>query len=485
ALIFLRDDATGDVELVALRKFSRAALKAGFLLTANASGVPSAGGTVTERGHLYTVVPDGRAAAAQHIAFIRAILWRSRLRGEFPVTASRQALSRSPDMNLCRFLHIFLPIAAWCLSLFGPALNAQEDRDQSSRGSEGKPDAITAADLEKIVYWSGEGGALYSPVRDPHPVILRLRAHREEVLPVLKQWVHEPPKGASTDGMRLLVLIGRIGTEEDLPFLVATLESSRTRNSGLASDAIRALAFLNTKHSARVICDLIDGGGDKNLTLGSIVSSCRYSTQLALIDKVRALVLNSQIKPSDRAEALESAAFMLDAAGREQDRDELITACLGDATDRVVGKAAYSVSEYAAFSCRAKVQEVLAKKGVHSDTTIDALQAADDYLVAVSSPDRNGALLAYYFKRPTALGNIMRHLVPEAGLAERIRATLVEARKRARAGTMRSHNDRALVYLIKKHGGTVTEEDEHWPHVKDPTTGQWVLPKKEPSSEGK
>ncbi|MBI4569701.1 MAG: hypothetical protein HY719_15015, partial [Planctomycetes bacterium] len=46
ALIFLRDDATGDVELVALRKFSRAALKAGFLLTANASGVPSAGGTV-------------------------------------------------------------------------------------------------------------------------------------------------------------------------------------------------------------------------------------------------------------------------------------------------------------------------------------------------------------------------------------------------------------------------------------------------------
>ncbi|MBI4567410.1 MAG: hypothetical protein HY719_03345, partial [Planctomycetes bacterium] len=49
----------------------------------------------------------------------------------------------------------------------------------------------------------------------------------------------------------------------------------------------------------------------------------------------------------------------------------------------------------------------------------------------------------------------------------------------------RSHNDRALVYLIKKHGGTVTEEDEHWPHVKDPTTGQWVLPKKELREEPK
>ncbi|MBI4569596.1 MAG: hypothetical protein HY719_14470 [Planctomycetes bacterium] len=83
ALIFLRDDSTGDVELVALKKFSRAALKAGFLLTANASGVPSAGGTATEMGHLYTLVPESRAVAAQRIAFIRAILWRSRLRGVF------------------------------------------------------------------------------------------------------------------------------------------------------------------------------------------------------------------------------------------------------------------------------------------------------------------------------------------------------------------------------------------------------------------
>ncbi|MBI4569372.1 MAG: HEAT repeat domain-containing protein [Planctomycetes bacterium] len=326
-----------------------------------------------------------------------------------------------------------------------------------------------------------------------------MRAHRDAVIPMLKKWAVTPmAEGKGPNYVQPYRWLGRLGSDEEVPFLTEQLSGpwtapqwlkteSQRRSAGESyfSSVAMALAGIDTPASVAVLLEAIDKSGDNKRRRQALVTDLQWCSQDAAARKARAMVSSD---PEVASLALQSAVRIFQRRGDFKARDEVIVEALDHADENVIWKAALYVSEFGTRSAAPKIKEMLSKPdrfddrnvgGLHvPDLLLTTLHDADLLLTAATQPDSNSALLSLLLERPRLSRGVVNNLVAEPGLADRIRRTLVEMRLRHARGELREYHSMLghdLVNAIAKFGGTVTPEDRH-PYVEDPKTHRWALP---------
>ncbi|MBI4569374.1 MAG: hypothetical protein HY719_13340, partial [Planctomycetes bacterium] len=325
-----------------------------------------------------------------------------------------------------------------------------------------------------------------------------MRANREQVIPLLKKWAapgEEHPRGNSEDyptgnSVWTGFWFGEIGGPSEVPFLVQRMRSlctSNRKNQYEAEQFAKALAKIDTAEGVAAICTEIEKAKDNRRFRYGLVSALRHSGQPQAIDVQRQLAWTGLNRSEQRA-GFEGAVKSMTKAGRTAERDEFIVAALDDPKRPFFDTALGTAIHFAVIAGHPKIKEHVANPEKIEKSDRYTLALADSILTALQSKDPNTALLEIIRKdpyEPTVTG-ALGHLKPEEGLADRVLSLARETRPEMleKIGCPENAN-MWMMRAVKKFGGTVPEEDEHWPRVKDPKTGQWVFPKPPDKADGK